>query len=200
MKGSAAVKHQSGAIVSMGAASIFGPSTKDGIELSGYVGDYAAPKLPIGSRWIDPDTGYEYLAVKAAAAYVIGTWVNISTAGAGTILTNALKGRVGCLVEATSAANDIGWAMVVGSFASALCAHTAGAVTTGTLLTASGTIPGALGAPTTCELQQTRVFGATCTAALTTSVCPITGANVGTVYMSNPWSHGVVEKGTLYTA
>lgn len=202
MKGTAAGPHVSGAIVTLGTAATFGPNTDKGIEIAGYTGGAinCVPMLPIGSRQIDPDTGYEYLLCDMANTYVAGTWVQINADGLATILTNALKGRVGVVVEAAGSSDRLAWVMVVGSYSAALFAHTAAAVTTATLLTASGTISGALGSPTTCSLQQTRVFGVVCTVALTTGSCPITGANPGTAYLNNPWTHGVVEKGDLYTA
>lgn len=196
MKGTAAVKHANTAIVSMGAASAFGPNTKDGVEVAGYDGAYGTPKLPIGSEWTDPDTGYVYCLVDSGQAYVAGTWVSISPAGAATILDSTSKGRVGVIVEAPGSSDRLCWAIVKGSYNAALFAHTAAPVTTGTfLMSASGTIPGALGSITTCNLQQTPVFNVACTVALTTGSCPITGANPGTAYLNFPWTPGGTLKG-----
>ena len=206
MKGSAAKAHRTGVPVTAGPATTFGSVTKDGnITLTGYTGNYTAPLLPLGSRWIDPDTGYEYVCANANQAFTIGSWVHLAQLTEfaqvnAVLLTNALKGRVGIVVETGTVSSATCWVMVVGTYSAALFAHTKAPVTTGTLLTASGSVPGALGCPTTCDLQQTRVFGATCTVALTTGSCPITDANPGTAYINNPWTHGVVEKGTLYTA
>lgn len=198
MKGTPAMPHASGAIVTLGASSAFGPVTNEGIVVAGYTGGgiNCVPTLPIGSRKIDPDTGYEYILCKSASAHVAGEWVSISVAGVSTILDSTTKGRVGVVVEAPGAASKLHWVMVVGSYSSALFAHTAGAVTTATaLLAASGTIPGALSAITTCNLQQTAVFNAINTSAITCGSCPITGANPGTVYLNNPWTNGISFKG-----
>lgn len=201
MKGSKSVAHASGAIVTLGAATVFGPYSEEGVVIAGYADGVigCTPTLPIGGRKIDPDSGYEYLLCSSASAHVVGTWVNISIIGVSTILTNALKGRVGVVVEAPGAASKLHWVMVVGSYNAALFSHTAGAVTTATNLCASGTVPGSACAQTTCDLQQTRIYGASCTVALTTGSCPITGANPGTAYLNNPWSNGLTD-GNIYTS
>ena len=203
MKGSKAVAHASGAIVTLGASSAFGPYSEEGVVIAGYTGGAinCTPTLPIGSRKIDQDTGYEYILCDTGQAFVAGTWVVISPAGEATLLNSTAKGRVGVVVEAPGSSDRLCWVMVVGSFSSALFCHTAQAVTTASaLLTASGTIPGALGGiPTTCDLQGTPVFNVTCTVALTTSVCPITGSNAGTAYLNNPWTPGASFKGLFVT-
>jgi hypothetical protein len=187
--------------VTLGAAGVFGPYSEEGVVVAGYADGAinCTPTLPIGSRKIDTDTGYEYILCSSAAAHVVGTWVNISVAGVSTILNSTLKGRVGVVVEAPGAASKLHWVMVVGSYNAALFAHTAAAVTTATNLCASGTIPGALGSQTTCDLQQTRIYGASCIVALTCGSCPITGANPGTAYLNNPWSNGITD-GNIYTS
>lgn len=186
MRGTAAVKHLSSAIVTLGAGSAFGLSTKpSGIEVAGYTGDYGTPALPIGSRWTDPDSGYEYLLVDTSAAFVVGEWVVITPAGAATPLAIDSKGRVGIVVEAPGSSDRLCWVIVVGSFASGLFTSN---VTTGMQLGAG------VGCATdyTCT-NAVRIYGASCTTAPSTATSPTFGDGVGTAYLNNPWVNGVDE-------
>lgn len=184
MKGTKAKTHPSGAIVTLGTATTFGNVTDDGIQIAGYVGDLGTPTLPIGSRYVDPETGYEYILCDSAAAYVVGEWVVITAAGAASQMSTTCKGRVGIVVDAVSASDKLFWAMVVGSFASALCASL---VTTAGLLAANA---GYASLGTTCDGGDMIIHGATCTTIPASAVCPISGAELATVYVCNPWVSG----------
>lgn len=193
MRGTAAVKHVSGAKVWLGAPDKFGPNTKNGVEIAGYEGDLGVPKLPIGSRYIDPDTGYEYLLVDCGQAFVKGTWVCVDPDGGAILLSGITKGRVGLVVEAVSTSDKYAWVMVVGSFASACMTCT---VTTDVLLAANAATPGSVIAASTCSGCDVIVHNASCTADVTsgaTGTCAITGTWYGTAYLSNPWVSGVED-------
>lgn len=188
MKGTQALAHASAAVVSLGTASVFGPNTKDGIELAGYTGALGTPKLPIGSKWVDPSTGYEYILCDSAAAYIVGEWVVITAAGAASQLAASSKGRVGVVVEAVGASDKLFWVLVVGSFASA---NFTSDVTTAMLLYA-GT--GTLDWPTSGAGAYVR--GVSCTTAPSTATSPGLGGGVGTAYLNNPW----VEPGDVFVS
>lgn len=176
MKGSAAVKHVSGAIVTMGAASVFGQVTDTGVEIAGYDGDFGTPKLPIGSRWADPDTGYEYILCDSGATYTVGEWVVISPAGAATILAATSQGRVGMVAETVGASDKLFWVLVVGTSA---LGYTGSDVTTAMPVTAGAGILDT----STSGVNNPVVRGVSCTAAHATS-CTVTQA---TFYLNNPW-------------
>lgn len=182
MKGSAAAKHPSGAIVTMGAGDVFGLAT-DGVEIAGYVGDIQAkPTLPIGSRFVDPNTGYEYLLVSSAAAHDIGDVVYLTAAHVSTALAVVCKGRVGVVVETVSAASKLHWVCVVGTvYAQITTATTAGAIVTGVKGFAVGT---------TCDLGGFVVNGVVLQAAATTGIYT-TGLTYAKVTLNNPWVSGV---------
>jgi hypothetical protein len=180
MKGTAAVKHASSAIVSFGAASVFGPNTTDGVEVAGYVGEFASPVLPIGSRYVDPDTGYEYILCDSGNSYIKGEWVIISAAGAATQLATTSQGRVGLVTEAVGASDKLFWVMVVGASDYALLASQ---VTTAMPLSAEA---GFLES-TTSGTNVPVVRGVTCTSIPVTTTSPFTNAHYGSVYLCNPW-------------
>jgi len=180
MKGTQAVAHANAATVSMGAASAFGPNTKDGIEIAGYSGGaLGTPKLPIGSKWVDPATGYEYILCDSAAAYILGEWVVITPDGAASQLAATSKGRVGVVVEAVSASDKLFWVLVVGSFAS--CNLTSDVTTAIQLAAGTGTLDW----PTSTATPLVR--GVSCTTAPSTATSPGLGGGVGTCYLNNPW-------------
>jgi hypothetical protein len=187
MAGTAAKAHASGAIVTLGTAATFGPVTKDGVAVAGYdgtVGSGAPMNLPIGSRFVDPDSGYEYLLCDSPnATLAVGDWVAISAAGAASALAVASRGRVGVVVEAPGASDRLFWVAVVGSFSAQMHASVTSAthLVTGVLMAAPGT---------TCELGGYVIAGASVTAAPTTGILT-TGLYYATVVLSNPYVQGV---------
>jgi hypothetical protein len=186
MKGTASKGHQSGAIVTYGASSIFTPDTKGGIGIAGYdgvVGDNIPMTLPIGSRYVDPDTGYEYLLCDSPnATLAVGDWVAISADGAASDLAVATRGRVGIVTEVPGASDRLFWVMVVGKAYGQCHANvtTATALVTGVLMAAPGT---------TCSLGSYVIYGASIAAAPTTGILT-TGLYYTTVTISNPFVVG----------
>ena len=193
MKGTKAVRHASGAIVSLGAASTFGPNVTSGVDVAGYTGDFTAPKLPIGRYWVDPETGYVYQHVSAAAALIAGEWVAISAAGAATLMTATSKGRVGIVVESTGLTSRLCWVLVSGSYASALFSSM---VTTAIQLASWAAFPTAWtsGTGASCG-NDIRIHRATCTVAPTTNTTPyVGGGDYGTAYIDFPWVNGNADE------
>jgi len=176
MKGSQAKTHPSSAIVTLGTAGTFGNVTASGVEIAGYVGNLGTPTLPIGSRWVDPETGYEYILCDSGATYTLGEWVVISPAGAATILAATSQGRVGIVAETVSASDKLFWVMVVGTSADGYCSS---AITTAAPVTAGAGIVDA----SSSGVNNPVVRGVHCTADHATS-CTITQA---TFYLNNPW-------------
>ncbi len=179
MKGTQSLKHANGTVVTLGTGATFGPNTDVGIEISGYVGDLGTPTLPIGSRYVDPNTGYEYLLCDSAAAYIVGEWVVITADGVASQLSTTSKGRVGVVVEAVGSSDKLFWVMVKGSFASA---NFTSDVTTAMQLAAS---TGTLNWPTSDAAALVR--NVSCISAPSTATSPGLGGGVGTAYLNNPW-------------
>ena len=181
MKGTAAQKHASGAIVSLGANTAFGPNSNDGVEVAGYVGDLNIKmKLPIGNRAVDPDTGYEYVLCDSAAAFVKGEWVVFTGAGAASQLAATSKGWVGIVAEAVGASDKLFWVLVKG-----ICdfAMTSSDVTTAALLQSAA---GYVDIPSSAAGAYVR--RAACTVAPSTATSPALGGGIATVYLDNPWT------------
>jgi hypothetical protein len=181
MKGTAAAKHASGAPIYAGPSTSFGQVTPAGVEVAGYVGDFGAPTLPLGSRYVDPNTGYEYLLCKSASAHDVGDWVYLTAAHVSTAMAVVCKGRTGIVVEAPGAADKLHWVAVVGTFyGQSISATTAGMIVTNVKGVAVGT---------TCDLGAYIVSGAVMQAAPTTGILT-TGLLYAYFTINNPWVAG----------
>jgi hypothetical protein len=180
MKGTQAKAHASGTVVTLGAASVFGPNTDKGVEIAGYVGDLGTPVLPLGSRWIDPDTGYEYILCDSADVYLKGEWVTFTSAGAASQLAATSQGKVGVVAEAVTASDKVFWVQVVGT-----CTF---ANTTSDLTTAMPATPstGTL-ANSSSSINYPVVRGVICTVDPSTATSPGLGGGVATVVLNNPF-------------
>jgi hypothetical protein len=177
MKGTAAVKHASGAIVTFGAPSVFGQVTAAGVEIAGYADGAinGVPTLPIGSRYVDPDTGYEYILCDSADTYAIYSWVVIDAVGGASVLATSSNGRVGVVIETVGASDKLFWVQVVGQ-ATGYCTTD---VTVGMAVTAAaGSIEASSSAATGA-----RIFGLTCTTAHASSCTTQTAV----FYLCNPF-------------
>src|SRR5689334_16388733 len=71
---------------------------------------------PFGRRFIDPQTGSEYLLCDAQEAFDAGEWCVINGSGQASQLTSTSKGRVGIVVAAASSSDLAIWVQVVGSY------------------------------------------------------------------------------------
>jgi len=148
--------------------------------LMGLTGDPGASglpfyRLPLGSRVVDPNTGYEYLLCDYQQVNAIGDWVAIDADGLATSLSTTTKGRVGIITEVT-VSDNWGWVGVVGSFTAK---HTSN-VTTGCVLKAGSA---------TVDISDSAggnvVFNATIT------VLGSSANDLGTAYINNPWVYGL---------
>lgn len=126
--GTAARPHASGTVVYVGTANTFGtqghlpalPNVPN--DETNVLPNFA---LPIGSRVVDPNSGYEYLVVDCQSALQPGHWVLINEAGLATILTGdadgTTQGRVGIITQTIGSSDTLGLALVVGRYQGALC-------------------------------------------------------------------------------
>ncbi len=137
----------------------------------------------VGAKRMDPNSGYVYMLVDCQAALVNGEWVIIDGNGLASALATGSKGRVGILVEDIAASDTWAWALVEGTYASAL--FTSGVTTACYLKAGTGC------ADIMTSTDGNIIFGATCTVAPSTATSPTIGDGLGTAYISNPWVQGV---------
>jgi hypothetical protein len=147
--GTKAKPHASGATVYVGSASTF--ATKGHMpalpvvpnDVTNVLPDFA---LPLGSRVVDPDTGYEYLVVDCQSALIPGHWVSIDQNGLATILTGdqdgLTTGRVGIITQTIGASDTLALALVVGRYSGALCTSAFTSTLTPNLATPTSLGPG----------------------------------------------------------
>jgi hypothetical protein len=156
--------------------------------------------LPLGSRVVDPDTGFEYLTVDCQEAMTVGEWVVIDENGLATPLNAASKGRVGIITQAIGASDNYALALVVGKYAGAQVSSLSslappnwiaayGTVSgvafvvpggTSAIATVSGTAPGV-----------NLIFGAIYVAETTSGVSSGTSLPGITVFLENPYVQGL---------
>ena len=190
--GTVATPHANGTTVYFNSAtgSISQPqqfATQALVGLSAPVSTAGLPQFTtvVGSKAMDPNTGYVYMLVDVQAAMTVGDWCVIDANGLASALAASSKGRVGILVETIAASDTLSWVMVEGTYASASFTSD---VTTAALLAAG------VGRPTLYALTTTDgnlIFGATCTGAPSTTVSTAITGGIGTAYIANPWVMGV---------
>ena len=183
-EGTRAVAHNSGAFTWVFASGGYEVDKASGkVAVSGYTGELGPLVLPIGSKYFDPDTGNEYILVETGASLIVGEWVAISGAGVATQLAIGTKGRVGIIVEAAVASDQVAWALVAGTFASALLDSD--------VTTAMQQLGAAAGfAAPYDSTNHTWIQRAVATVAPSTATSPAVGDGIGTVYIDHPWCAG----------
>lgn len=184
---SSAQAHASGTIVYIASPSTLGPLGTQSPSVYNLVAP--ATSLPqfttvVGSKRMDPNTGYIYMLVDCQAALVNGEWVVIDGNGLASALASTSKGRVGILQEDVSASDTLAWVLVEGTYASALFTSS---VTTACYLQAGTGAADLYGVSTDGNV----IWGASCTVAPSTATSPTIGDGLGTAYISNPWVSGV---------
>lgn len=156
--------------------------------------------LPLGSRVVDPDTGYEYITVDCQEAFTAGTWVKIDEAGLATPLNEASVGRVGIITQTVGASDNYALALVVGKYAGAAIsslsslAPPAWIVAAGTVSGVVQTVPGGTSALATVSNTgpgENLVFGAIFLAETTSGVSSGTTLPGITVFLNDPYVQGL---------
>ncbi len=184
--GSSAQPHASGTTVYFGnsTASIGNLSTlaPNVFNLNAAASTLGIPQFTTqaGIKRTDPNTGYEYVLVDCQAALSDGYWCGIDGNGLATALSSTTTGRVGIIVEAIAASDTLSWALVAGTYASALFST---AVTTACVLKAGTNVP-----DISNSAGGNIIFNARCIALSTSSG---TTTNTGTAYINNPWCYGI---------
>lgn len=183
-QGTAAKAYASGTAVRFGSAAQFTRLRgSNRIGLAGDAGTLPAYELPLGQEVADPSTGNVYVLGDCASSFLDGEWVLISATGGFTQLAAGDKGRIGVIVEAVSASDRYAYAMVVGSYTSAL--FSSDVTTAGQLGVATGH------AGIFNSTNHIQIHRAICTAAPSTATSPAVGGAVGTVLLDRPWTDGV---------
>lgn len=177
-QGTKAVAHASGTTVYYGASTLFGIlGSTNLVTLIGDPGTLPAYTLPVGSRAMDPNTGYEYMLVDCQQAFSIGEIVVIDGVGAAIPITATAKGRVGIIVEAIAASDTWAWALINGQ---------ASALLTSDVTTACYLVGGTSGlADILTSTGGNIIYGLTCNAA------PSSATDLGTVQISDAFATGV---------